>query len=73
MTRSRMSTLMTLSIIGTRNISPESTVERYFPSRMTSPFSYCEMMRAERATITRAMNRKTARSTTSNRIAGLFM
>src|SRR5204863_121560 len=48
MTRSRMSTLRRSSIIGTRNVRPESTVALYLPSRMTSPFSYCETMPAER-------------------------
>src|SRR3989338_4043799 len=60
MTRSRMSTLMRFSIIGTRKVSPEPTVVRYLPRRMTRPFSYCDTMRAERATMMRAMNRKIA-------------
>src|SRR5258705_1302366 len=58
MTRSRMSTLMTSSIMGTRKVSPESTVARYFPSRRTSPFSYCATTRAERASATRRMKEK---------------
>src|SRR5437867_3712326 len=48
MTRSRMSTLIMSSITGTRNVSPESAVARYRPSRITKPFSYWATPRAER-------------------------
>src|SRR3989338_3928092 len=71
MTRSRMSTLIRLSIIGTRKVSPEPTVLRYLPRRMTRPFSYCDTMRAERATMTRAMNRKIASTKNPNGPKGI--
>src|SRR5258705_8705729 len=64
-TRSRMSTLIRSSITGTRKVRPESTVERYFPSRMTIPFSYWATTRAERASATRKMNRTMTSSSSS--------
>src|SRR5262245_19270773 len=65
MTRSRMSTLIRSSITGTRKVSPESTVERYLPRRITMPFSYWATTRAERASATRKMNRTMTSSNSS--------
>src|SRR5262245_12686243 len=56
-----MSTLIMSSITGTRNVSPDSTVARYVPSRSTSAFSYWLTTRAARASAMRTTKRKTPR------------